>query len=169
MTQRIFLILVVLLSAQANAQTTAELQKEIDTTLWRSFKRAFETSDAKALNATYAEHVIRVTPAGIDTNGAFKAANLQSFAAGKESGVQIDLDFWFDSRHTNDTTSYEVGFFRIASKNKEGSVNYNYGQFHIVLKKINGHWKITQDWDTTTINGKPITAEDFAKQSPMTF
>jgi ketosteroid isomerase-like protein len=169
MIQRIFLVLLILFSTQINAQTTAELQKEIDKTLWKHFKQAFETSDAKALNATYAENVLRVTPAGIDTENAFKSANLRSFEAGKRAGIEIGLDFWFDSRHTNKTTSYEVGFYRIASKSKEGEVDYNYGQFHIVLKKINGHWKITQDWDTTTINGRPITAEDFGKQPPARF
>jgi ketosteroid isomerase-like protein len=169
MIQRVFLTLIILFSIQVNAQTVEELQKEIDITVWRAFKNAFEASDAKALNATYADEVLRVTPAGIDTEEVFKTANLQSFAAGKKAGVKINLDFWFDSRDTNKATSYEVGFYRIMAENKEGGISYNYGQFHIVLEKIKGRWKITQDWDTTTINGKPITAEDFANQPPATF
>ncbi|MGB5822297.1 MAG: hypothetical protein WBG90_22635 [Saonia sp.] len=44
-----------------------------------------------------------------------------------------------------------------------------YGQFHIVLKKIAGLWKITQDWDTTTINGNSIGAKDFEKKTPLQF
>ena len=167
--QKVLFILVLFFNIPSYAQTATELQKEIDKTVWRPFKQAFESSDAEALNATYADNVLRVTPSGIDTEDAFKAGNLQSFKAGREAGVSIDLDFWFDSRHTNKTTSYEVGFFRITSKSPEGAVNIAYGQFHIVLKKINGQWKITQDWDTTTINGKTITAEDFAKQKPATF
>ncbi|MGB3151587.1 MAG: hypothetical protein WBB27_13090, partial [Maribacter sp.] len=46
---------------------------------------------------------------------------------------------------------------------------YNYGQFHIVIQKIAGHWKIIQDWDTTIINGNKITEEDFQKQRPLEF
>ena len=45
----------------------------------------------------------------------------------------------------------------------------HFGQFHIVLKKIDGHWKITQDWDTSTIAGKPITAEVFESREPAVF
>ncbi len=44
-----------------------------------------------------------------------------------------------------------------------------YGQFHIVLKKIDGNWKITQDWDTDKINGKKLSEEDFDKQKPLQF
>ena len=168
MKQTLFL-LGLFLSSQLQAQTATELQKEIDQTVWKAFKHAFETSDGKALNATYADDVLRVTPEGIDTDGVFKAENLKSFAGNREAGAKISLDFWFDSRHTNATTSYEVGFFRITFTDDDGKSNHNYGQFHIVLKKIDGQWKITQDWDTTTINGKAITAKDFAKQSPAVF
>ncbi|MEL6919343.1 MAG: hypothetical protein AAFO99_16655, partial [Bacteroidota bacterium] len=95
-------------------------------------------------------------------------ANLERFATNKANGTTISLNFWFDSRHTNVHTSYEVGFYKIVFLTK-GEENVVYGQFHIVLKKINGKWKITQDWDTTTINGKTITEADFVKQAPLQF
>lgn len=109
-----------------------------------------------------------MTPEGIDTKNVFKNKNLESLKASKESNTQIKLDFWFDSRHTNEDTSYEVGFYKIGIT-VDGTTQNIYGQFHIVLKKINGQWKITQDWDTTTINGKSITAEDFEKKEPLKF
>ena len=137
------------------------IQNTIDLEVWEPFTRAFETLDAVALNNTYADEVLRVTPNGIDTNNAFKDANLKRFGQNKADGVSISLDFWFDSRDTNEDTSYEVGYYRIGFTKKNSDTNYIYGQFHIVLKKINGAWKITQDWDTATINGKVITANDF--------
>ena len=163
----IFFILV-LTSVTLTAQSPMEIQKEIDQTVWTPFQKAFETLDAAALNATYAADVLRVTPGGIDTENTFKKENLERFKASKENGVAIALDFWFDSRHTNAHTSYEVGFYRITATTKEG-VNMSYGQFHIVLKKINGSWKITQDWDTTTIGNKPITAAVFNTKKPLNF
>lgn len=146
-----------------------EIQNTIDQEVWKPFTAAFETLDGKALNATYADNVLRVTPNGIDTKNAFKAANLARFKQNKADGVSIALDFWFDDRDTNEDTSYEVGFYRIGFTNKDGETNYSYGQFHIVLKKINGVWKITQDWDTTKINGVLITKEHFAKQQALKF
>ncbi|MEM9647428.1 MAG: hypothetical protein AAF969_03035 [Bacteroidota bacterium] len=158
------------LSWMGYAQTEVDnIQKVIDQTVWKPFKNAFETLDGEALNATYANEVLRVTPDGIDTENTFKAKNLERFKKSMEDGVSISLDFWFDSRHTNATTSYEVGFYRIGFTDKEGNTNFSHGQFHIVLKKIDGHWKIAQDWDTAKINGQRITETDFAKQEPIQF
>ncbi|UII81338.1 nuclear transport factor 2 family protein [Flagellimonas sp. CMM7] len=168
--RKLVLLCALSLSYFGYAQVDVEqIQNEIDKSLWKSFQKAFETLDGKALNATYAEEVLRVTPQGIDTENAFKAGNLERFKKNKADGVSISLDFWFDSRRTNETTSYEVGFYRIGFTDKNDETNYSYGQFHIVLKKIEGQWKITQDWDTATINGNPITGADFAKNSILKF
>ena len=167
--RNIFVFLALGLTVVVKAQSVESLHKEIDQTVWKPFKNAFETIDGKALNSIYADEVLRVTPNGIDTNNTFKSKNLERFIQNKKDGVSIALDFWFDSRHTNKTTSYEVGFYRIGFTSKEGKTNYTHGQFHIVLKKINGAWKITQDWDTATINGEAIGAEDFEKQKPIRF
>lgn len=151
--------------AQSDIKT---IQNEIDQTVWKPFQKAFETLDAKALNSIYAEKTLRVTPQGIDTKEAYKSLNVERFKASKVGNVSIKLDFWFDSRFTNEDTSYEVGFYRIAATINE-QTNNSYGQFHIVIKKINGTWKITQDWDTTTINGHIIEKTDFEKQLPLKF
>ncbi len=146
-----------------------EIQNSIDQEVWKPFQAAFQNLDGEALNDTYADEVLRVTPNGIDTEDSFKVANLKRFAQNKADGVKITLDFWFDSRHTNSSTSYEVGFYRIAATDKEGATSYNYGQFHIVLQKIDGSWKITQDWDTTTLNGKTISSIDFERNALLKF
>ncbi|MBW1295764.1 YybH family protein [Aquimarina litoralis] len=151
------------------AQTNVEvIQQHIDKTVWAPFHKAYEERDADALNAIYATNVIRVTPNGIDTKDEFKRKNIENFKASKESKTQIKLDFWFDSRHTNEDTSYEVGFYKIGLTTN-GKTQHIYGQFHIVLQKIEGVWKITQDWDTTTINGHTISEEEFSKKEPITF
>ncbi|QCX00244.1 nuclear transport factor 2 family protein [Aggregatimonas sangjinii] len=150
------------------AQDPITLQKDIDQNVWKPFQLAFENNDGPGLNSLYAEEVLRVTPAGIDTENEFKAANLKRFEENRAKKTSVQLDFWFDSRKTNATTSYEVGFYRILMSNTDG-VNTIYGQFHIVLKKIDGVWKIVQDWDTATIGGIPIKATDFERQQPIRF
>jgi len=150
------------------AQDVQSIQKEINQKLWKPFKAAFENIDAPALNALYGKQVLRVTPNGIDTDNNFKEGNLKRFETNKMNQTKIKLDFWFDSRHTNTDTSYEVGFYRMKLSNLEGE-NTIYGQFHIVLKIEDGAWKIIQDWDTTSLNGNTITASDFEKQKPIQF
>ncbi len=146
----------------------ATIQNEINATVWKPFKQAFTDLNAQALNALYADKVLRVTPDGIDTKEEFKTKNIERFKESRSSGVAMVLDFWFDNRKTNELYSYEVGFYRI-SATLNGQTTYNYGQFHVVLQKLEGNWRITQDWDTTTINGKSISKIDFDKQKPITF
>lgn len=167
--KHLFLFLTLAITSMTAQNTTEAIQNEIDQTVWKPFQTAFETLDGDALNATYAAQVLRVTPQGIDTENAFKKGNTERFASNRKNGDKISLDFWFDSRKTNETTSYEVGFYRIGFTSKDGETQYSYGQFHIVLQKIKGHWKITQDWDTATIAGNPITAEDFNKKKALRF
>ena len=150
------------------AQDVETIQKEIDQNLWKPFKAAFETLDGKALNSLYGKQVLRVTPNGIDTENKFKEGNLKRFEDNRNKNTSIVLDFWFDSRHTNANTSYEVGFYKMQLTSPKG-INTIYGQFHIVLKMEEGYWKITQDWDIATINGNAITASDFEKQVPLQF
>ena len=138
-------------------------------TLWKPFQKAFESLNGEAVNALYADEVLRVTPAGIDTEEKFKDGNLQRFTTYRKDNLKMNLDFWLDDRKTSESHSYEVGFYRVMFVLPSGQIDTFYGQFHIVLEKIDGVWKITQDWDTATIAGKPITAEDFERHPPLRF
>jgi ketosteroid isomerase-like protein len=150
------------------ADEAAEIaQREIDRTVWQPFQCAFEAMDGNALNELYGERVLRVTPEGIDMRGSFKSYNETRFADSQRKGDHIELDFWLDSRATDSTTSYDVGFFRLGTRSSSGIIDYYYGQFHIVLQKQPSGWKIIQDWDTQTIAGHPITAADFARGSAI--
>ncbi len=164
------IVLISLIATAAIARSEAdEIREVIDRTVWKRFQMAFERMNGEALNSVYADEVLRVTPAGLDTQGNFKRANLTRFLENRSRGDRIALDFWFDSRQTNSTTSYDVGFYRVRVTAASGETSDFYGQFHIVLKKLNGHWKIVQDWDTASIGGRPITAEDFNRQPPAEF
>ncbi|MCR9279104.1 MAG: nuclear transport factor 2 family protein [Pseudomonadaceae bacterium] len=153
----------------ANNVQASTLQQEIDATVWAPFREAFHNLDGEALNAVYADDVLRVTPAGIDEEEKFKAYNRMRFEENVRRRDQVQLDFWFDSRHTNQSSSYEVGFYRLLVEGPSGEASAFYGQFHIVLAKIGDHWKIVQDWDTDSIGGLPITSADFSRRQPKQF
>lgn len=168
--KRVFIsaFILFLVSLTAWSQAKDKRQIEIDQQVWKPFHAAFEARDAKVLNALYADEVLRVTPNGVDTQNLFKQQNTDSYSNSRNSGTKTSLDFWFESRQTTDDTSYEIGIFKITSETNGTSSTF-YGQFHIVIKKINGTWKITQDWDSPNINGRPITAEDFKRKDPIQF
>ena len=163
-------VLALFVAASVCAETgMGKIQREIDATVWKPFKNAFEYMDGEALNAVYADDVLRVTPEGIDTDGAFKQTNRTRFQENQARGDRVALDFWFDSRRTSSSVSYDVGFYRVQFTAPSGEITSFYGQFHIVLQNLDGHWKIVQDWDTASIGGIPITAEDFGRQPPAQF
>lgn len=162
---RVFLLLATFCSFNSLALEMTQIHQEIDKSIWHPFKQAFESQDGQALNDLYAEEVLRVTPEGVDTDSTFKTLNLERFAANKERGDSIELNFWLDKRQSTDSVSYNVGFYRIGITSRSGKTDFFYGQFHIVLQKSNGRWRIAQDWDTDTIAGDHITAEQFNQQA----
>ena len=88
---------------------------------------------------------------------------------GNDNRSKRTIDFSFDQRFNKGDTAYEVGYYKV-SMHKDGEVDRVFlGRFHVVLKKIDGEWKITQDWDSDKINGKEITAADFGKQKAVRF
>ena len=59
--RKLVLLCVLCLSYFGYAQVDVEqIQNEIDKTVWKPFQKAFETLDGEALNATYADKVLRV-------------------------------------------------------------------------------------------------------------
>ena len=169
MKKYVFLSVLVFTLSMRAQNTIEDIQKEIDNTVWKPFQKAFQPLDGDALNALSATDVLRVTPNGIDTQNSFKATNAERFSANRKNGESIGLDWWWDDRKTTEDTSYEVGFYRIAFTTAQGKTQYSYGQFHIVLKKIAGHWKITQDWDTAVIAGKKIDSALFEQKPSLKF
>jgi len=77
--RKFLLVILLLLFSNLFAQDQADIQHDINQNLWKPFKQAFETLDAPALNSLYAQQVLRVTPAEIDTANNFKEANLERF------------------------------------------------------------------------------------------
>ena len=162
----VLMALTVLVCSPSRADDAIDvIHAEIDQAVWQPFKCAFEAMDGAALNALYAADVLRVTPDGLDTDEAFKTFNLTRFDAARRRGDSIVLDFWLDQRSTSPTTSYDVGFFRTTTIESGGATRQYFGQFHIVLRKEHGRWKIAQDWDSGTIAGETIGAEQFERGS----
>ncbi len=142
-----------------------KIEKEVNEQLWKPFKKSLEQRDAKTYNDLHTDDVLRVNKWGIRIGKAFKDRNTASYA--KKDDRKRTIDFWLEHRIYSGDTGYEVGYYRIKTTYPDGKVRESYARFHIVLKKVNGSWKIAQDWDTGEINGRKITADDFAKGTPL--
>ncbi|MBK8968700.1 MAG: nuclear transport factor 2 family protein [Saprospiraceae bacterium] len=147
------------------AQNDSLLQAEIDAQIWRTFIQAYNTFDAEQYNNIHTAGVLRGGPWGLLEGEAYHQNNRTQFAANKANGLQRRIAFTFEHRVHRDSVAYEVGYYRVISESASGKQHTSYGQFHVVLRKEDGVWKIAQDWDAGTLNGVRITLEDFTKHA----
>ena len=162
--RHLFIVLFLLTASSYSAQSDSlntRTSEEVNRTLWRSFKQAYDAKDADAFNALHSDDVMRISPWGIKIGEEYKASNKRSFAMQPERLQSID--FAMEHRVYTLEEGYEVGFYRILYTVDDEVVHSSYARFHVRLRKEEGTWKIAQDWDIHHILGEEITAEQFEK------
>lgn len=143
-------------------KTSPEVIKEIDEQVWKPFIKAYAIQDGALYNSVHTEDALRVSPGGIKVGKEFRERNLKNFAAGKKRGFAPVFEFKFISRQAKEDIAYEVGLYKGTFKTEQG-IRHWYGQFHVVLKKINGRWKIAQDQDMNDLGGQRIDEAYYQK------
>lgn len=147
-----------------NPATEAEVNEQ----LWKKFKASWEARDYETFNALHTDDVLRVSKwGGIKVGQEYKERVKQSYQ--RTPNRKRVIDFWFEHRIYSEDIGYEVGYYRVTDAKPSEESTASYAQFHVVLRKVNGVWKIAQDWDQESILGEKITAEDFAKGTPEIF
>ncbi|NRB53101.1 MAG: nuclear transport factor 2 family protein [Saprospiraceae bacterium] len=159
----LFLLCFTFITIQIAAQKeAAKWQAEIDQEIWLPFTQAYQDFDGKAFNALHSDDVLRVGPWGIRQGVDYKQSNLSGYRKNKKAGKQRKIFFWLEHRQTTSELSYEVGYYKVSITSQAGTTDH-YARFHVLIRKIDSQWKIVQDWDTSSINGHQVTAEDFEK------
>ncbi|MEQ9465971.1 MAG: nuclear transport factor 2 family protein [Ekhidna sp.] len=128
-------------------------QEEIDTQIWIPFTKAWEANDGAAYNAIHSDDVWRINPGRLLVGDEYKSRNAERMTGRQQPNI---IEFSFEHRMVNGDNAYEVGYYRISNPSID-EPPIHIGRFHVALKKIDGKWKITQDWDTSEINGERIT------------
>jgi len=153
-----FIILVQLSSAQS-------IKEEIDNDVWIPFTNAWEANDGTAYNSLHTDDIWRINPGRLLIGSEYKSLNLSRMKGEPKNSV---IEFSFETRTNNGDNAYEVGYYRITSNQRE-TPTYYVGRFHVALKKVEGKWKIAQDWDTGEINGVKITPESVSDRNFIHF
>lgn len=160
--KRSLLILLTLSFFISHAQSAEE---EINEHVWTTFTKAWEANDGEAYNAVHSDNVWRINPGRLLVGDEYKNRNSERMNGQQKNRI---IEFSFESRTSNGDNAYEVGYYRVTDT-AEPEAKYFVGRFHVALKKINGAWKITQDWDTSEINGVKITPESLSSRTFIHF
>ena len=159
-------LLILFISSRIEAQdatVSEKIAEEVNNTVWKPFKKAYETRDAEAFNTLHTDDVLRVSKWGIKVGDEYKNGVINGYKRYAESQITTTIDFWLEHRIYKGDVGYEVGYYRIVQNELGKKERTSYARFHVVLRKESGKWKIAQDWDTSNLNGVEVTAEDFEK------
>ena len=150
------------LAAQDSLQI-ATLQAEIDAQIWKPFAESYQELDADKFNALHTDDVLRGGPWGLRIGAEYKESIQKNYANDRKRGAKQRIQFRFEHRVTRPEVSYEVGYYKVEVE-RDGKQSQFYGQFHVVIRKIDGKWKIVQDWDADKINGEEVSEKHFLGQ-----
>ena len=135
------------------------IEEQVNQDVWQPFKKSYEERDWKTFNSLHTDDVLRAHDRGIQIGQEYKSAMRQYYES--PSNRKAMIDFVMERRTYKDDVGYEVGCYRVTYSEEGKEDRMSYGRFHVVLKKIDGQWKIAQDWDSNSFNGRPIGPEDF--------
>lgn len=145
---------------QAEALAARNALRDINRDIWTPFAEAYASNDAAKYLALHSKEFVRAngnSKSSHDLAG-YGASVERSFAWTAEDGGRTSIEFRFFERFATATTASERGIFKYTYQPKTGSPNVGYGQFHVVLRKENGVWKILTDYDSNE-GGKIGAAE----------
>lgn len=160
--KKVFTLTLLTIVLTSSAQST---QDEINNQIWIPFTQAWEANDGEAYNAIHADDVWRINPGRLLVGDEYKTRNAERMTGRQQPNI---IEFSFEHRMVNGDNAYEVGYYRISNPSID-EPPVHIGRFHVALRKIDGMWKITQDWDTSEINGERIAFQSLENREFIHF
>lgn len=98
--------------------------------------------------------ILRINAWGIKQGKIYKNRIVNSYS--KKSDRTRTIAFWIEQSVYSKTISHQIGYYAVTYKEPNKKDKTTYAQFQVPLKKINGIWKIWQDFDTEMVGGKKV-------------
>jgi len=158
----VLLLIVFLMYLNVNSQEKYPgIYDQIVLQIWTPFKKSFDTKDANTFNSLHTDSVLRINSWGIKQGADYKNDIIKSY--GRTSKKTRTIEFWIEQSVLSETIAHQIGYYAVTYKQPNMKDRKTYAQFQVTLKKINGIWKISQDFDTGTVAGVKVDAT-FIKQ-----
>jgi len=130
--------------------------------VWVKFCKAFKTKDHQLFADIHSKNLIRIAGGSqISNYDVYMEGNKAYMERSKNKNVTESISLRFFERVSNDSIASERGVFKVVRNKNKPEERIYYGQFHVLLKKENGSWKIFMDYDSNEKG--TIDAEDFNK------
>ncbi|WP_411895336.1 DUF4440 domain-containing protein [Winogradskyella sp. A2] len=142
------LLFIIIFAFSVNAQSKENLM-EINQT-WEKFYKAFETLDYNLMAEIHSEDLVRVSGGRriIDYNTYISNYKV-SYKRDKDAGQTNHISLRFFERINNGSNASERGIYKLVRNKGTTKEQAYYGQFHVLLKKKDGKWMITMDYDSS--------------------
>jgi ketosteroid isomerase-like protein len=136
-------------------------QQAINQDVWIPFMQSYANFDTDAFMALHTEDVIRIVRDGGDIilGEEYRNGQDRNNKRSKEAGIERRIELCFLERLAREEIAFESGYYKVISKRPDQEEQTFYGHFHVILKKVEGKWKLWVDSDTSH-NGT-VTEEDF--------
>ena len=143
------------------------VQKAINEDVWKPFMESYAALDTDAFMAVHTDDVIRISRDGknIRQGAEYAESMKKNNDRSKKGNSKRTISFSFLERFATGDLAFEVGYYKVGILQEGEPTRYFYGKFQVVLKKVEGKWKLFVDSDTS--NKGKLTEEDFLKGNPM--
>jgi len=149
-------ILTIVIGIICISTTKAQIKEDLEavnTQVWSKFYSAFETLNAEHMADIHADDLVRVSGgSNIQDYDTYINNYRNNYKRLKAQGGKRNIALRFFERLNNGNVASERGIYQLTvNKGMQDEQSY-YGQFHVILKKRDGRWKITLDYDSNENN-----------------
>jgi hypothetical protein len=126
--------------------------KEIDEQVWKPFIDHFSSYNTEKFMQLHDTDMVR---ASLDRKSIFGYKNYYSSHRRSDSShiakqIKRTIEFKFLNRVANSTDAFEIGLYKSVVSYPGKPDHTFYGKFWVLLRKVNGVWKIKLDADSSS-------------------
>jgi ketosteroid isomerase-like protein len=153
MKNKIFIICSIFIFISVNLCFSQEKShlKDINTHVWIPFTKSYETYDYSLFSSIHSQELVRISADGKSIK-AFPEYIESYKNRWKNSEKKQTISFRFIERIVNNAFASERGIYKLTVNLNTSEEKSYYGKFHVLLKRVNGKWKIIMDYDSSERN-----------------
>ncbi len=131
------------------AAQSDSLQTAINQQVWIPFINSYQKLDVQGFMDVHTDDVVRISRSGnsIRLGDEYDQSQRASAMRNAERKAKRSIELRFLERIAREEVAFEVGYYKVLYQLPDKPTSTFYGKFHVLLKQIDGRWKIYMDSD----------------------